>query len=124
MTNLGTFTDPGFDNPLNFSGELTETFAFSIDWGDGTLPDSGEATVDIAGDRGVLTEGSFDASHIYADNGTYTVTITVSDDDGGSDTKTLLVMVNNVAPMVDAGADQTANEGDVVNFSGSFILVR
>ena len=54
------------------------------------------------------------------DNGIYTVTLTVNDDDGGVGVDTLTVTVNNVAPTVDAGSDQTVDEGDVVSFSGSF----
>ena len=46
--------------------------------GDGTAADTGAATVDRAGGRGVLTLGSFDGKHIYADNGTYTATVTVT----------------------------------------------
>ena len=34
--NIGQFTDPGFDNPLNVGGELTEEFTFTINWGYGT----------------------------------------------------------------------------------------
>ncbi len=37
-------------------------------------------------------------THAYADNGTYTVTLTVSDGHGGTSTDTLTVTVNNVAP--------------------------
>jgi PKD repeat protein len=48
------------------------------------------------------------------------VTLTVTDDDGGVGVDALTVTVNNVAPSVDAGPDQTADEGDTVSFSGSF----
>jgi len=36
-------------------------------------------------------------THVYVDNGEYTVTLTVTDDDGGIGTDTLIVTVNNVA---------------------------
>src|SRR5439155_14941876 len=54
------------------------------------------------------------------DNGTYTVTYTVTDDDGGSGSDTMVVHVNNVAPTANAGVDQMVNEGSVVSLSGSF----
>ncbi len=92
ITNIGQFTDPGFDNPLNVEGELTERFTFAVDWGDGTELDSGPATIDVFGSPGVPTSGSFDGSHIYADNGVYTVTVTVSDDDGGTTSETLRLL--------------------------------
>ncbi len=111
ITNIGQFTDPGFDNPLNVGGETSETFAYAIDWGDGTPVDSGSPTIDTPGGPGVLTAGSFDGQHIYADNGIYTVTITVADDDGGSDTKTFAVTVDNVAPTLTVVPNQTVNEG-------------
>jgi ELWxxDGT repeat protein len=45
------------------------------------------------------------ASHVYADNGTYTVTLTVSDGFGGSHSDMLKITVENVAPTVQiAGA--------------------
>src|SRR6185295_9670046 len=98
LTNIGQFTDPGFNNPQNPNGASVESFQYSINWGDGTTADTGNATVDTPGSRGVLTAGSFDGQHIYADNGTYTVSVTVSDDDTGTATKTFTVTVTNVMP--------------------------
>ena len=90
-----------------------ETFGYRIDWSDGTSADTGAATADVAGNRGVRTAGPFDSTHIYADNGAYTVTVTVTDDDGGVTVDTLIVTVQNVAPTLNAGVDQTVNEGQL-----------
>ena len=94
ITNIGSFTDPGFDNPFNEGGETSERFTFAVDWGDGTEVDSGLATIDVPGGAGVPTAGSFNSAHTYADNGIYTVTVTISDDDGGSVSDTFTVTVN------------------------------
>ncbi len=82
LTNLGTITDPGFDNP---NGMSFETFTYSVNWGDGTTTDTGIATIDDLGDSNDLTDASFDGSHTYADNGTYAVTVRVADDDMSGD---------------------------------------
>ncbi len=111
ITNIGQFTDPGFNNPLNIGGETSEKFAYAINWGDGTPVDSGSPTIDVPGSAGVLTAGSFDGQHTYADNGVYTVTVTVIDDDGGAASKTFEVTVNNVAPSLTVAPNQTVNEG-------------
>ena len=57
------------------------------------------------------TAGSFDGSHIYADNGDYTVTVTLIDDDGGVTVQPFEVTVNNVAPTLTVPPNQTVNEG-------------
>jgi PKD repeat protein len=97
-----TFTDAG----------TADTHTAVIDWGDGTV------------EIGVVTEaggsGTVSGSHAYADNGAYTVTVTVTDDDGAATADTLTITVLNVAPSVEAGADQTADEGTLVSFSGIF----
>jgi uncharacterized delta-60 repeat protein len=54
------------------------------------------------------------------DNGTYTATLTVTDNDGGVGTDVVVINVNNVAPTANAGADQTGNEGSLVTLGGTF----
>ena len=54
-------------------------------------------------------------NHVYADDGVYTVTVTVDDTtstDGDSDTFT--VTVDNVAPAVGAGSDHGVEKEHVV----------
>ena len=56
-------------------------------------------------------------THAWADNGRYTVAVRITDSDGSTDIATLDVTVDNVAPTVNAGADQTVNEGDAVSLA-------
>ena len=102
---LGSFTDPGDDGP----------WAVKVEWGDG----SSDTTFTEA------TPGAISAkSHTYADDGEYTVKVTVSEAGTAptpSDSKTFKVTVANVAPLVTAAADQSSNEGSSNTFSlGSF----
>ena len=79
--------DPGLDN-----------WTLTVNYGDGT----GWQTVVLA------TNHTFTLSHTYADSGNYTVTVQATDGDGGSDVKTLPVVVLNVAPTA-----TLSNAGDV-----------
>jgi len=121
LPEIGFFSDPGFDNPLNPAGETKEAFAFSIDWGDGSAPDKGAATVDAIGGVGFLTQGSFDGSHAYADDDTYTVTVLVEDDDGDFDTQTFQVTVNDVEPALNISSNSSVAAGEVYNLNLSVI---
>ena len=74
---------------LNLSGADPDGNALQYSWdlGDGT------------NGRGPLPP----ASHTYADNGSYTITLTVSDQNGGTDTKSTTASIANVAPTIPAG---------------------
>lgn len=113
ITNIGTFSDPGFDNP-DATPATVETFTYQVNWGDGTSVDTGTATVDVAGSAGTLTQGSFDGSHVYTTSGEYTVSVTVIDDDGGQDTESFLVTVDETAPTLtlNVPSDLNMNEGE------------
>src|SRR5205823_1571079 len=65
---LGSFTDPGADNP----------WTVDVTWGDG------HSDSFSAGSTGTIAAHS----HTYDDNGSYTVSVKVTDKDGGFDSKT------------------------------------
>jgi PKD repeat protein len=89
---------------------------------DGSFTDPGADTHTVIWDfgDGEMAEGTLTPTHTYVDEGTYTVKLTVTDDDGGEGSATLIVVVNNVPPITEAGSDMTANEGDTISFSGEF----
>jgi hypothetical protein len=64
-----------------------DTHTATIDWGDGTAAQN--VTVDQL-DLGV--------DHVYGDNGSYAVLVTVTDDDGGTGSDTATVTVANLDP--------------------------
>lgn len=91
------FTDPGF---LDVHSAL-------VDWGDGSQAESLEV-VESGG------EGQVSASHAYGDNGSYTVKVTVTDDDGGEGSATAVIEVANLSPqlVVDTSAVVAMPDGD------------
>lgn len=126
-----------------YDGTYTETdtstvtvnnVAPSVSLGPDISIDEGE-TVHFAGsvyDPGTLDTHTYDwdfgdggtstaenPSYSYIDDGSWTVTLTVTDDDGGIGTDSMLVTVQNVAPTVNAGQDTTINEGDTVFFGAT-----
>src|SRR5260370_792295 len=80
-----------------------------VDYGDG----SGAQSLTLSGHN-------FSLSHTYGDEGSYTVTVKVTDDDGSFSTKTATVVVNDLAPAVNAFAGATINEGTGYTSSGTF----
>lgn len=99
VTLLGSHTDPG-----KHLGE-TYTFAWEVIDSNNTV---------------VASSTSSDLQFVPADNGVYTAIFTVTDDEGASAGDSALITANNVAPIVDAGADQTVDEGSPVTFRGAF----
>jgi PKD repeat protein len=109
----GRATDPGSD-------DLT----FTWNWGDGTTD-----TVTIYCSNGVSPDPypspEIDprditdyVSHTYGDNGIFTITLTVEDDDGGVTVSSTTVTVNNVAPTIDSLDTYTTDENLKVTVSG------
>jgi hypothetical protein len=110
VTLTATAEDPGSD-------DLTFTWA----WQFGPTETRTEFNDGVGPDPDLSPEGTFPftasdtSSFTYGDDGSYLVTLTVADDDGGSLTYTTTVDVANVAPSVDAGADAAIDEGGSVS---------
>ena len=89
-----TFTDPG----------TTDTHTFSVDWGDGSSTEG---------------PGQVSAAHRYVDDGTYAVTVCVTDDDGATGCASTTISIVNAAPSVQAGLDLSADEGVTIALSAT-----
>ena len=137
---VDTFTYIAFDGTAN-----SNTATVSVTVSAGNQPPTADAGPDQTADEGANVNfdgsGSSDsdgtiisyewefgdsgsasgvtASHVYADNGTYTVTLMVTDNNGATDTDTTTVTIGNVAPIADAGGPYNCNIGEAIMFTGS-----
>jgi hypothetical protein len=77
----------------SISGSFTDTdstfWSATVDYGDA----SGSQSLPLSG-------SNFSLSHVYKDNGIYTITVSVIDNQGATGTNTTGITVNNVAPTV------------------------
>ena len=113
-----TPTEPNEGDSITFNATV-------FDPGDDTLTyewDFGDESDVVAGQS---------VNHIYVNDGVYTITLTVTDDDEESDEKTQEVTVKNIPPHVDAGPDLPQLDaskpyrtgitvGEKISFSGKF----
>jgi hypothetical protein len=90
------FSDPG----------IYDTHECTVDYGDGSGPVPGTVTDHTCSGP----------SHVYADNGFFTVTIAVTDDDGGTGQSSVEHTVNNLAPEVSLSSTaQTVQYSDLID---------
>ena len=105
----GSDTAGDEDTPISFDGSAsfddeTSITTYEWDWTDDGSYDSTGAT----------------PSHAYADPGTYTVRLRVTDEGGNTDTDTVRVDVADTTdPTADAGSDQIVAEDTSATFDGT-----
>ncbi|HWB13125.1 MAG TPA: DUF4214 domain-containing protein [Pirellulales bacterium] len=99
---LATFTDPG-DN------EATSDYTAHINWGDfGST--TGTITFNPSGNDFLVTAGS---GHIYTQQGTFTVSVTISHDQAPNATTTSTAIVSQPSVIAQGGFTYTGLEGGV-----------
>jgi len=102
--NAGLDKNGNEGSSISFTGASTggtAPFTYSWDWGDGTA----------------TTTGTLTPTHTYADNGAYTVTLTVTDATNRTATDTAAVTVANVAPTGTLGNNSPVAPGEPVTVS-------
>ncbi len=82
--------------------------------------DEGEVTYSWNFGDNTPTLNGQSVTHTFLDNGTYTAILTVTDSNGASTVETLTLNVNNIAPTVTAGDDQTTIENQAITFNGNY----
>lgn len=104
-----TIYDIGQSLPLSLTrGDpgTNDTATCTVDWGDGTV---------VGPSLAACT-----AAHAYAAQGAYTLSVSVTDDDGDTGQDTATVNVGpTVATTVNAGADQEGDEGGEIPLDGT-----
>ncbi|HIH24190.1 TPA: hypothetical protein HA251_04110, partial [Candidatus Woesearchaeota archaeon] len=95
------FTDPATTND--------EPYSWYVDWGDGT---STGPTIE--------TYDSFEIDHVYADNGTYTINVSVTDKDGGMGSDLATASIANVAPFPEIVSLDDGFEGSPISMTFNF----
>ncbi|MEE9151510.1 MAG: PKD domain-containing protein [Thermoplasmata archaeon] len=103
VTLIDSFSDPG----------AYDTHSGIWDWGDGFSSSGTVSEENVPPD----STGTVTGSHIYSDDGTYNVVLTVQDDEGAIDVISSNVMVNNVIPTIDPLSAYSTDENSPVTLS-------
>ena len=112
--NLGS--DAALDEGGQFTGSIPFTdpdsteWQLTVDYGDGATPTQ----------TTLYAEGNLDLAHVYAEDGTYTLSVTLNDNEGGETSDSILVTVTNLPPVVNAGSDQSVNVNDTIMVNASY----
>ena len=101
-----SFTDPS----------TVDTFTYVINWGDGTANSTGNAPASTTSSGRV---GSFSVPHVFASQGSRVVTVTITDNDGGSTTQTAIISDGSAptADIVDLTPDPRATSAGLVTIN-------
>jgi PKD repeat protein len=102
----------------------TDDLTFTWNWGDGTPQtttthyNDGTGPDPLPSPWGTYPFTATDTqTHIYGDDGVYTITLTVEDDDEGVAVTTTDVVINNVAPTITLVIAPSGDEGSELTFS-------
>ncbi|MCP5242904.1 MAG: DUF4347 domain-containing protein [Burkholderiales bacterium] len=107
-----------FTRTVSFIDDLdtnADGWTYSVDWGDGSPAETGNIAAGA---------DTFDISRLFADgDASHTVSVTVTDTTGDTDTQQFQLNVNNVAPTIallgagaiNTGADYTLNLGAITD---------
>jgi hypothetical protein len=101
-TLTGSVTDPGW----------LDTLSATIDWGDGAPPEPIGGTLENTRPDATLT---FSSTHLFGDNGTFSASICVADDDTNNCTP-LALTINNITPTVEISRSATVPVNGVPTF--------
>ena len=90
----------------------SDTHTVTVQWGHTSMPNTVVTLPGSQGRRFVVTKP-------YPDNGSFTIKVTVVDDDGGSVVVNRSISVSNVVPSFTMTAPSTATEGATVTLDGT-----
>jgi hypothetical protein len=101
FSRLGSFSDVNSD----------QAWTGTVNWGDGS-----------SGPLSLNADKTFSFAHTYLNTGTFTITVTITDNYPESGIDTILVNVTpDTPPVVSVGADANLVQGDTFIQSGSFV---
>ncbi len=106
----------------------SDDLIFTWNWGDGssltvkTYYNDGKGPDPYPSPEGTYPFTATDSvMHTYGDNGVFTITLTVTDDDGGLTTYMTNVIVNNIAPTIRPFGSFIVDEGFLLNFDATAV---